>query len=241
MTYFDDHARTDAAVRLHRLLSDVRAAPTDARNYMLFDRRDELNGLGVDDDQINGFDAANDAALDHHIARAGAMAREFGHNNDQAAPYWVAQLGPTALPPRGPGQRFIDAYHTARRSTFSGASGIAATPLGSADHERDAVRQRQQAAQTRRDALDRADPSQNANGGILGQGLADTATFTGSLLGRLSSAEGMMDPSGSLLDVLKQNVIDRALAYGEQPGGGAARRQRDFGLAEHWGLRGPLK
>lgn len=53
MTYLDDSAQARAAARrLHGLLVEVRAAPKDARNYMLFDRRDELKGFGIDDNQI---------------------------------------------------------------------------------------------------------------------------------------------------------------------------------------------
>jgi hypothetical protein len=74
MTYLDDSAQARAAARrLHGLLVEVRAAPKDARNYMLFDRRDELKGLGIDDNQIASFDPSNDA-LDTHIASMAAVA-----------------------------------------------------------------------------------------------------------------------------------------------------------------------
>jgi hypothetical protein len=92
MTYFDNRSRRDAAARLHGLLSDVRAAPRDARNYVLFERRDELNGLGVDDGQINAFDARDEATLDHHIAQANAVARGIGHRDNDAVTV-TAQVG----------------------------------------------------------------------------------------------------------------------------------------------------
>lgn len=46
----------------------------DARDFALFEARDELPGLGVDAAQIDGFDAQDDAALDHHIGQAHAVA-----------------------------------------------------------------------------------------------------------------------------------------------------------------------
>lgn len=97
MTYFDERAQArEAATRLYSLLADVRRAPGDRRNYMLFDQREELNSLGVDDDQINAFDATDDAELDQSIARAGAVVRRFGRNeDDKASVHHTAQLGPS--------------------------------------------------------------------------------------------------------------------------------------------------
>jgi hypothetical protein len=69
----------DTAVRLHGLLSEVRNAPKDARDFALFDRRDALAELGVPHHQIDAFDATDDGALDGHIAQAGAVARALGH------------------------------------------------------------------------------------------------------------------------------------------------------------------
>jgi hypothetical protein len=71
--YDDDYS--DAALKLHGLLSEVRRAPKDGRDFALFERGDELGKLGIGYDQINAFDATDDAALDHHIAAAASAAR----------------------------------------------------------------------------------------------------------------------------------------------------------------------
>lgn len=63
-----DQARK--AQGLLTLLTEVRQAKPDARDFALFERRDALNALGVPHAQIDGFDATDDAALDEHIADA---------------------------------------------------------------------------------------------------------------------------------------------------------------------------
>jgi hypothetical protein len=67
-----------SARRLRDLLGEVRAAAPDARDFALFDRRDDLAALGVAHDDIDAFDASDDDALDHHIASADAAARHWG-------------------------------------------------------------------------------------------------------------------------------------------------------------------
>ena len=60
-------ALRDDAVRLRDILREVRRANSDGRSFALFDARDALQALGIDADMIDGFDAGDDAALDHHI------------------------------------------------------------------------------------------------------------------------------------------------------------------------------
>ena len=71
-------ALRDDAVRLRAILRGVRGARSDERDFALFDARDELKGLGVDAAQIDAFDAHDDAALDHHIGQAHAVATALG-------------------------------------------------------------------------------------------------------------------------------------------------------------------
>lgn len=243
MNDFHDRARArDAALKLRGMLTEVRNAPKDARDFLVFDKRDDWAGLGVSDDDVEGADLSDDALLDHHIAQAGAAARALGHVEDEEVqPYEVAQIGPVVPAPRGAGQRFLDAYDTARRSTVLGSSIAAGQTFGSGVQEKEAVRQQQQDAQARRDALEQVDPPENANGGILGQALAKTAKVGGIFLGKLSSPDGAVSPGGELLDIFKQAYIDGALKYAEQPGGGPPARQKDYGAVERWGLRGYQK
>jgi hypothetical protein len=63
-------------MRLLTLLREVRAAKSDARDFALFDRRDALAALGVPMDEIDKFDAHDDAALDRHIGRVQAATQE---------------------------------------------------------------------------------------------------------------------------------------------------------------------
>jgi hypothetical protein len=74
----DLNAARDKSLRLLNLLRGVREAKPDARDFALFDRRDDLAALGVPHAQIDSFDARDDAALDRHIADAGAAARRLG-------------------------------------------------------------------------------------------------------------------------------------------------------------------
>ena len=71
-------ALRDDAVRLRAILRGVRGARSDERDFALFDARDELKGLGVDATQIDSFDPRDDAALDHHIGQAHAVATALG-------------------------------------------------------------------------------------------------------------------------------------------------------------------
>lgn len=77
-----DRVRADAA-RMRDLLRGVRDARSDARDFALFDVRDQLAGLGVAREQIDAFDAQDDEALDDHIGQAHAMATAFGAEDDQ--------------------------------------------------------------------------------------------------------------------------------------------------------------
>lgn len=80
MTYFDERTRTrDTAARLHGMLREVRAAPKDARAFLVFDKRDDWNDLGIGDDHVAAVDLTDDGVLDDHIAQAGAVARTLGH------------------------------------------------------------------------------------------------------------------------------------------------------------------
>jgi hypothetical protein len=76
-----DQARRKAQDLL-TLLTEVRQAKPDARDFALFDRRDALAGLGVPHTQIDGFDAKDDAALDRHIADARSVAKALGASQD---------------------------------------------------------------------------------------------------------------------------------------------------------------
>lgn len=79
MTSYDDRAGARNAARLHGMLREVRNAPKDARDFLVFDRRDDWKNLGVGDDHIAAVDLTDDDALDDHIAQAGALARALGH------------------------------------------------------------------------------------------------------------------------------------------------------------------
>ena len=81
---FSERGRVrDAALRLRALLSEVRSAPKDSRDFALFERRDDLAKLGVDPAQIDGFDATDDAAIDRHIADCSDCLRVLGPVDDQ--------------------------------------------------------------------------------------------------------------------------------------------------------------
>ena len=75
-------ALRDDAVRLRDILREVRRANSDGRSFALFDARDALQALGIDADMIDGFDAADDAALDRHIGQAHAVATALGAPDD---------------------------------------------------------------------------------------------------------------------------------------------------------------
>lgn len=62
-----------AVQRLRDLLAEVRDAPHDARSFALFERRDELDRLGINaDDLERGVDV--DDTMDRHISNLGAVA-----------------------------------------------------------------------------------------------------------------------------------------------------------------------
>ena len=98
MNDFHDRARArDAALKLRGMLTEVRNAPKDARDFLVFDKRDDWADLGVSDDDAEGVDLSDDALLDHHIAQAGAAARVLGHVEDDdtisGGEGWDALLG----------------------------------------------------------------------------------------------------------------------------------------------------
>ena len=85
-------ALRDDAVRLRDILREVRRANSDGRSFALFDARDALQALGIDADMIDGFDAGDDAALDHHIDQAHAVATALGAADDTSCSGWLDDL-----------------------------------------------------------------------------------------------------------------------------------------------------
>lgn len=104
-----------AARRLHQLLSEVRRAPKDARNFALFERGDELKKLGIDYNQINAFDATDDATLDRQIAVTASVARAPHRRYEASTIVTAAKAGQ----PRNIGQRLMRSP-TVRRLFESG-------------------------------------------------------------------------------------------------------------------------
>lgn len=79
MSFYDDRARARAAALMLRgMLRELRSAPKDSRDFLVFDKRDDWKDLGVNDDHVAAFDLSDDALLDHHIAQAGEAVRAFG-------------------------------------------------------------------------------------------------------------------------------------------------------------------
>ena len=80
MSFYDDRARARAAALMLRgMLRELRSAPKDSRDFLVFDKRDDWRDLGVDDDHVAAFDLSDDALLDHHIAQADEAVRALGH------------------------------------------------------------------------------------------------------------------------------------------------------------------
>lgn len=82
MTYFAERTPARDAARLHGLLRELRGAPKNAREFAVFDRRDDWAKLGIGDSDFDGVDLSDDALIDHHIAQTGAAARALGHVED---------------------------------------------------------------------------------------------------------------------------------------------------------------
>ena len=84
----------DRLERLVDLLREVRGMKQDARGFALFERRDSLAALGLSADAVDAMDAANDAALDDHIAACEAvLAHADRATRVEASPIPLAQLG----------------------------------------------------------------------------------------------------------------------------------------------------
>lgn len=85
MNDFNDRARArDVSLMLRGMLTEVRNAPKDARDFLVFDKRDDWTALGLGDDHLAAADLTDDAMLDREIADCTTCLHALGHDDEDA-------------------------------------------------------------------------------------------------------------------------------------------------------------